>query len=256
MNELFVMAPNGQPVGPYTVESLARAVADGVIPREAFAAPAGGSWQAIAQLPEVLAQVDALVRSRTASPAAPQGGAQVGPPATTGAQGPVSVRPPPPLPVRGASKPPPGPTPQPPLVARASSAPPPLPVSSVRPSATPPPVVVSPTASLPTAETVLAPPTGPAFAPVAVVAQVPAAAPVSAPAPAPASASVARPAADTSKPPPWPQWLALAIFGGFFGVSLLVLLVGLIVGGGDDLATSVKGASSGAPSAAPSASAK
>src|SRR5580698_1956458 len=68
MHDLYVWQPEGQPVGPYTTESLARAIADGNVAKDAFVAPPGApQWQHASQLPEVLTLVEAMLRAKSPS---------------------------------------------------------------------------------------------------------------------------------------------------------------------------------------------
>jgi uncharacterized protein DUF4339 len=69
MNALYVFQANGQPTGPFTPEALARAIADGAVPRDVFVAPAGAAqWLHASQMPEVSAFVDAMIRARSNPP--------------------------------------------------------------------------------------------------------------------------------------------------------------------------------------------
>jgi len=85
MNDIYVWQPDGQPVGPYTTESLARAIADGSLARDALVAPPGApQWQHASHLPEVLSMVEAMLRAKSPSilpPAAPVSVAPAIPPA-------------------------------------------------------------------------------------------------------------------------------------------------------------------------------
>jgi hypothetical protein len=260
MHDLYVWQPEGQPVGPYTTESLARAIADGNVAKDAFVAPPGApQWQHASQLPEVLTLVEAMLRAKSPSilppkppvamapvipiaPRAPQ--VAQAPQAPRAPTAPMAPRPPQPSQsaVRTQSAPPP------PVQADALFMPPmPAPgaaIGGLAAALAPAPVAVVPSA--PPAPSPMAPPPSPAPAalqaptpalapaPTPALAPTPAPAPTLAPAPAearpadaPAAQPGAKPADDKPKAKPWPKWLPFAIFGVFFGLSLIEIGVGL-----------------------------
>src|ERR1700722_14864278 len=160
MNTLFLLQSNGQHAGPFTTETLARAIVDGQIHRDAFIAPPGAAqWLHASQMPEVLAIVDAMVRARTPSMPPPPQALDFAPPSVN----PFALAAPQ--------------APQAAPVSRASQ--PPLRPASVAPPA-PQPVAPQSPAAPPVTATV-------AIAPAAPAPGAPAARPAPAPAPAPAT---------------------------------------------------------------------
>jgi hypothetical protein len=229
MNDFFLRGPDGQPVGPYSVDALVRAVADGAVPHDAVVATRGGAWQPIASLADAVSRPDAPpfgTQAPTRTILTPHSPPSASYPAAGGPPAPPS----PPLP------------PSPPMAPRTSAAPPPM--SGVpRPPSIPPVSAHVPAA---TAQPHLAPQP---LVPMAL-------AQLATPAPPPAvredpAAAAAKPAEVAAKPTPWPKWLPVAIFGAFFALALVRLLMGLARGGADEVTSDLKGAASGAP--APSA---
>jgi hypothetical protein len=256
MNDIYVWQPEGQPVGPFTTESLARAIADGSVAKDAFVAPPGAAqWQHASQLPEVLGLVEGMLRAKSPSilpPRSPVAVAPVIPAAPKVPQAPRAPQPPK--------------APRPPMASQSgvrtpSSAPPanadavlsmpssPAPESSIAalsaallpaptPAPVPTPIVAQAPAILPAPDVVQAPPVSPAATAVM-------------PAIAFAKVEPVKPAEDKPKAKPWPKWIPLAVFGAFLGLSLVELAVGIALAPKDTVGAEVgQGASSGAPAAA------
>jgi hypothetical protein len=236
MNTLFVLQSNGQHAGPFTTETLARAIVDGQIHRDAFIAPPGApQWLHASQMPEVLAIVDAMVRARTPS---------MPPPPQALDFAPASVNPFAPAAPQALQASPAPQTPRPPQGSQ-----PPLRPASVAPPAPQPLAPQSPPAPLVTATVAIAPAAPAPAAPGARPA--PAPAPAVAPAPAPAAAAKApvapqaKPADDKPKAKPWPKWLSVAIFGGFAFLALTEVAVRVVTAPKAEV--ELQGAITGAP---------
>lgn len=215
MSNLYVYRPDGQHAGPYTTEMLAKAIVDGAVERDAYVAPPGGAqWQHASQMPEVVAQIEAVIRARSPSVVPPRSA--------------------PPLPLRASQAQPSVQIPTPPKA--------PSLVQASDPFATPPSVpsaAARPSIATAAAEAVPSP-IAPVAAPVAFSVQIGPPVPIEPSVPIVPSPSEVKPtarpapaASDKPKAKPWPQHLSVAIFGGFFLVALIELTVGLVRPGPD-----------------------
>lgn len=202
-DEWYVYQDSGAHVGPVTLDQLARGIAAGKVPRNAFAGLAGdGQWRAVLEYPQVSSALQALQSSGAAPPSAPQKAAS-----------PSSA---PAAPASGFAAPP-----RTAQVGTPQVGMPPV-ESTIQTPAAPAP----PPASL--AATVVATPlTKPAPAPIAASAPNPA---------APVTAAV-KPAAPAAKPEekkepldPRFRFLPILIFGAFAFLSLIEVVVGLATG--------------------------